>query len=125
MTAKEIHQALASGGMRLFHVQISISGRFEEIIFIHNDRTVAAWRGGVSNIISSSIRVNDSEEMDDEVFNDFLTHMRRLGYIQAMDVCSDCFEGKVFVTEAKLVHDPDHEEQVDGFGHWGWESKLI
>jgi len=39
------------------------------------------------------------------------------------DVASDVYEGRVAVYSAGIEDDPSHEEQEDGFDHYGWESK--
>ena len=46
------------------------------------------------------------------------------GYIEVNDIVSDIFEGRIAISSAGIVDDPAHEEQADGFGHYGWESKT-
>ncbi|MAG26094.1 hypothetical protein CMI47_10990 [Candidatus Pacearchaeota archaeon] len=123
MTAKEFHQILASGGIRLFHLRLTIGGRYEEMLFIHHDRTTSAWRTDVRQFLDKRAEPGMDEDASDLIFNEFLVHLRELGYVEAMDVCSDCFEGRIHTLGSCICHDPDHEDQKDGFGHWGWESK--
>ena len=49
--------------------------------------------------------------------------LKNAGYFHADDIVSDAYEGRVAVYSAGIEDDPVHEEQADGFGHYGWESK--
>ncbi len=51
-------------------------------------------------------------------------HLSDAGCIDVDDVASDVFEGQVAVYPAGIENDLSHEEQEDGFGDYGWESKT-
>jgi hypothetical protein len=60
---------------------------------------------------------------DDGVFNALHEALRSLGYIEVEDALADVFEGRITCEAARLVDDPEHEDQPDGFGHHGWASR--
>jgi hypothetical protein len=57
------------------------------------------------------------------VVNDLYNHLRSLGYSEVDDVVADVYEGRITNDSARLVDEPAHEEQPDGFGHYGWENR--
>ena len=66
---------------------------------------------------------DDDGRADDSVFNALGNHLRELGYSEIHDMVADVFEGRVSNHAAKLEPNPAHEEQADGFGHYGWENR--
>ncbi|MCK9458298.1 MAG: hypothetical protein M0R80_01490 [Proteobacteria bacterium] len=123
MNAKEIHKLLSDQGVRIFSVRIQSSYGLETEYWIHPSQTVQEWRLDVAAFFESKFI------SEDDLLNEFHTYMRGLGYIEMMDVVADTFEGEVRIVHegehltAKMVPDPDHREDVTGFGHHGWESK--
>jgi len=41
------------------------------------------------------------------------------GYVEVSDIVADVYEGRTAVYSAGVVDSPAHEEQADGFGHYG------
>lgn len=121
--AREIHQCLARAGLRTFC--ISIKTGQPTWYWIHDHKTVAEWREDLREFIAAST-TDDSDaaggRANDTVFNRLASWLHDRGYAELEDVVADVFEGRVTNERARLIHDPAHEEQPDGFGHYGWEN---
>jgi hypothetical protein len=118
---KEIFEKLKTLNIRIFALRLG-GHRRETMLYIHPDKSTAQWRKDLGDFRDHSER-ETSDWADDRVWNDLTSYLTGLGYCQVEDVAADVFEGRIAATVAKLVDDPDHEEQEDGFGHFGWESK--
>lgn len=125
---KEICFLLASHNIRIFSININ-DGCFKNniMLWIHPNKTKDEFRKDVSAFYKSEIRSSDNLELSssDLIENDFYDHLRNLGYAEVVDVVADCFEGRITKEKSRIVDYPYHEEQVDGFGHYGWESNLV
>jgi len=135
MTPKEIHKTLADQGIRIFMVRLrggstTVIGR-DEMYFIHPDKTVEQWRedlrGCLAIVYTDEIDDEDEDRTggwaSDKPHNHIYKYMHELGYVELADVVADVYEGRLTNEKSRIVDDPDHEEQADGFGHFGWESK--
>lgn len=123
MDAREIHDKLASDNIRIFAVRLMVNGKPEVQHWIHSNKTVSQWRDDMRYFVASSRRNCEEGWACSEVWNALYTHLHSLGYQEIDDVVADVYEGRITNNSAMLVDDPDHEEQKDGFGHYGWESK--
>ena len=125
MTDKELFQKLASQNIRIFMLKLG-HGLKDQHYFIHGSKTTAEWRNDIRAIRDQIelVPVTDEEGYaTDGIFNGIFNHLHTLGYSELMDVVSDVFEGRVAVLKVKLVADPVHDIQTDGFGHFGWENR--
>ena len=52
-----------------------------------------------------------------------MEYLDNLGYVEVLDAVADVFEGRIMNECSRIVDDPDHEDQEDGFGHFGWEGE--
>jgi hypothetical protein len=124
MKAKELHAHLASQGIRLF--ALNVGRPIDTMLFIHPHKTTAEWRQDVRRFIDeighTKSRTGDAS---DNAFNAMMQKLSDAGYIEAEDMVSDVYEGCTAVYSAGIVDNPAHEDQADGFGHYGWESKDI
>lgn len=92
--------------------------------FIHTNKTVKEWRSDVKGFISKSQITDDKDGgAGDDVFNLLMKNLNDVGYVEVGDIVADVYEGRTAVYSAGVVDSPAHEEQVDGFGHYGWGSK--
>ena len=129
MTDQEVHALLAGFGIRVF--ALSLDSRYshgEYKLFIHPHKTTAEWREDVRTFLKGvgagwggTSDVTDAA--DDNIFHAFYGYLRNLGYHEMEDVVSDVYEGRLTCEMSRIVDDPDHEEQTDGFGHFGWENR--
>ncbi|MBJ6751063.1 hypothetical protein [Geomonas anaerohicana] len=120
MKAKEMHRVLAQQGIRLFALTLGA----DRMTYIHENKTVKEWREDISRFISEINHHRDeSGHAEDEVFNRVMSKLDEAGYIEVADLVADVYEGRIAVYTAGVVDDPAHDEQADGFGHYGWESK--
>jgi hypothetical protein len=125
--AAELHDRLAKSDIRVFILTISTADGHETTAYIHGSKTTAGWRDDVRRFLDSE---QNSPELSDEPSawetmpsSRLDTYLRSLGYCEIEDVASDVYEGREAVQKARIVDDPEHEEQETGFGHYGWESK--
>lgn len=127
MTDYEVQQMIAGIGARIFAVRIASTDYGREYQYwIHPQKTSAEWREDVSGIIKNLYAIDhDDGGAADDVYNTFHNEMQKLGYHEICDVVSDVFECRVSVEAARIVPDPDHEEDTTGFGHFGWESRSF
>src|SRR5262245_51245648 len=117
MHPKALYEKLAGVGVRIFNLRIDRQLR----LYIHHDKTTAQWREDVRAFRDKVVTTGDYAH--DRVVSELSGHLQKLGYSEVVDVVADVFEGRVSSTEAKIVDDPDHFDQEDGFGHYGWESQ--
>jgi len=120
LSGRDIHDKLASDNIRIFALQINCSSKRETKHWIHHNKTVAQWRDDVRQFVLSSFRTDDEGWACSEVWNGLFSHLHKLGYHEIDDVVSDVYEGRITNNASRLVDDPDHENQKDGFGHYGW-----
>jgi hypothetical protein len=131
MDIKTTHEMLAQMGVRIFSIRLSGNGTtdptYGQYFWIHSDKTVDEWRNDLRGFYrpqnADAVFCNSNGFSEDDVFNELFSHLHNLGYIEIEDIVADSFEGRVTNEKARLVDAPDHEEQKDGFGHFGWESK--
>jgi hypothetical protein len=124
LRAKQIHRELANHGMRIFCVDLANHGNPRKWLWVHDQKTVHEWRQDIRFAIEHSEMQDEDGRASDSVFNALGNHLRELGYAEVADVVADVFEGRITNNSAKLTHNPAHEDQADGFGHYGWESKT-
>jgi len=124
MKAKELHEHFASQGIRLF--ALSLGTMADKMTYIHPHKMTEEWRQDVKRFIAeighSKSRTGDA---CDNAFNALLKKLSDAGYIEVNDVVSDVYEGRIAVYSSGIKDAPVHEDQTDGFGHYGWESKEI
>lgn len=123
MSARETYNKLASDNIRIFAVRLNNDSKRELTHWIHHNKTVSQWRDDMRQFVLSSSRSDDEGWACSEVWNGLFSHLQKLGYHEVNDVVADVYEGRITNNAARLVDDPDHEEQSDGFGHYGWGSK--
>ena len=131
--SQALHDLLASQGIHIFKIVIGNHlGRNEENFWIHASKTTAEWRSDLRSFLEKSyhdatVFDEDGENIggwaESRCGNALFKHLHDLGYVELDDVISDIFEGRITNEMARLVGDPNHPEQADGFGHYGWESK--
>ena len=122
MTALEIHEKLAQQGIRLFALSLGSDNMF----FAHGEKTVNDWRTDVRKFIAEIGQLSDPNgDAESKVLNQLLVKLHDAGYVEVNDIVSDIYEGRIAIYSAGIVDDPIHEEQADGFGHYGWESKTV
>jgi len=121
MEEKELHERLAGQGIRIFTLKIGSLN----MTYIHSRKTTDEWRADVREYIDE-INKRDYLEgcSDDAIYNELLRKMADAGYMEVADVASDVYEGRVVVQSARIEDSPIHSDQLDGFGHHGWESKT-
>ena len=147
--AKQLQATMARGGVRVFKFSVRkcfndthwvTHGDTKEMCFVpgssyilvHGDKTTEGWRKDVRGFLESELNSLRGKGAPNEIEghgdNELLpyrlySHLLSLGYCDISDVVSDCYEGAVAYVDARIVDSPAHEEQQDGFGHFGWESK--
>jgi hypothetical protein len=124
--AREIHRLLAGQGVRIFLAKLTRGGLREERFWIHRNRTTAEWRTDLQGFIDRSRHVDrEAGWATDGVENGLGSWLADRGYVELMDVVDDVFEGRITCDEARIVPDPEHEEDVTGFGHFGWGARAM
>lgn len=121
--AGQLYRALAAQGIRIFN--LSLGPHERKWHWMHDQKSVEAWRADVREFLASDEATGDDAEgghAGSGVINSLAHHLRSLGYVEVDDVVADVFEGRITDERARLTHDPLHEEQPDGFGHYGWEN---
>ncbi len=120
MSNKELYQFLSKNGIRVFALSL---GK-DHSLYIHPNKTVNEWR---SDIEKFKIEINNLKDedgfADDEIFNSLTLKLLDAGYCDVNDMVADVYEGRIAKYSSGIVDDPAHEEQANGFGHYGWESK--
>lgn len=92
--------------------------------FIHPNKTTDEWRTDIRRFKTEiKQQKDDGGYSDDNVYNELTRMLIDSGYHDVDDIASDVYEGRIAIYSAGLEDDPSHEEQSDGFGHYGWESK--
>jgi hypothetical protein len=120
MTEKDLYEILANQKIRLFNLSLDN----HTMTLIHTNKTVEEWRSDLRGFISKSQITHDKDGCaNDDVFNSLIEKLRDAGYVEVNDIVADVYEGRTAVYSAGVVDDPAHEEQSDGFGHYGWGSK--
>lgn len=121
MKDKEIHGVLAQQGVRLFALSLGT----DRMTYIHANKTVKEWREDIRRFISEiNHRRSRAGRAEDDVFNELTSRLYEAGYVEVNDVVADVYEGRIASYSAGIEDDPAHDEQADGFGHYGWESKA-
>ncbi len=121
MNSKHFYKILADQGIRVFVFSLGI----EKISFIHPNKTVLEWRSDVRKFISYLNNVQSKNgHADDIIYNTVMSKFINAGYFEVNDIASDVFEGRIAKYTAGIEDDPEHGDQLDGFGHYGWESKT-
>lgn len=121
MKDKEIHGVLAQQGVRIFALSLGTV----RMTYIHANKTVKEWREDIRRIVSEiNHRRSRSGRAEDDVFNGLTSKLYEAGYVEVNDVVADVYEGRIASYSAGIEDDPAHDEQADGFGHYGWESKA-
>lgn len=122
MTALELHDKLALQGIRLFALSLGSDNMY----FAHGEKTVNDWRSDVRQFIAEIGQLTDANgDAESKVIHQMYVKLHDAGYVEVNDIVSDVFEGRIAVFSAGIVDDPIHNEQTDGFGHYGWESKTV
>jgi len=120
MNGKDIYELLAKQNIRLFNLSLDN----DTMTFIHTNKTVEEWRSDVKRFTSKPQITDDKDGgADDDVFNLLMEKLTDAGYVEVSDIVADVYEGRTAVYSARVVDSPAHEEQTDGFGHYGWGSK--
>ena len=116
----ELHKFFASKNIRIFNITID----HDTITLIHPNKTIENWRKDFKEMIKEI--KNDQEGFAaDNLQNEIVDRMREeLGYIRIEDLVDDVFEGRTATYKAAIIDDPEHEEQEDGFGHYGWVNQT-
>ncbi len=127
MFERVAHQKLADVGVRIFMIRMSgHSYPRDEKLWLHPNKTTPQWRADLTDFLERSERTTDPEDSsEDAIFNALYKHLQDLGYIEVEDVVSDVYEGRITHEHARIVPDPDHEEDVTGFGHFGWDARAL
>jgi hypothetical protein len=119
---KELYELLAQQGIRLFALSLGT----DHLTLIHHNKSVKEWRADIRRYVSEIKHLRSKTgRANDEVFNEMVHKLRKEGYFDVTDVVADVYEGRVAVYSAGIEDYPSHEEQADGFGHYGWESKNV
>ena len=127
MKEKEVYELMAAQGIRIFMMRLGGGGYpYEDKMWIHPNKTATEWRADVRAFLQTSYRDTTPENWaSDAVYNDLYGHLQNLGYHEIEDMVADVYEGRVTSERARIVDNPDHEEQSDGFGHFGWEARAL
>ena len=120
--ARAMHELLARQGVRIFALS-SDPNDAAVTHWIHDAKTVEQWREDVRGFLAAAPVTDADGWASDKVFNALSAHLDSLGYLEVDDVVADVFEGRITNESARFVDAPAHEDQPDGFGHYGWESK--
>lgn len=119
--SEDVCKKMAGIGVRIFAVRL---GRECEY-WVHPNKTTPQWRKDVREFLKTQNKGTSEEGYaHDDVSNRLNSFLTKKGYHEVADVVCDVYEGRISIDSAKIVDDPDHEEQADGFGHFGWESKA-
>ena len=120
MKEKELYELLAVQGFRIFVLKLGS----DRTIYIHPQKSTKEWRSDLERFKSEvNIQKDNEGYSSDDVYNELAGKLSDAGYIDVDDVASDVYEGRVAVYSAGIEDDPLHEEQENGFGHYGWEGK--
>jgi hypothetical protein len=135
MNAKQVHDKIISTGVRIFKISIHEPYSRDPVFWVHWNKTTAEWRKDIKAFLDSDKNLSTNSlskdedgcviggHADDKVCCNLNVYLTSLGYFELDDVISDVFECRITNELARLIDDPIHEEQKDGFGHYGWESK--
>jgi len=120
--AKEIYTKLIESGIRIFAIRLAGISNNDYMLFIHPDKTRDQFRDEI-RIFKRDTFDTSGHHSNDNMFNGLMEHLRKLGYVEVLDVVADVFEGRITNECSRILDDPSHEKQKDGFGHFGWENK--
>lgn len=126
MKAQELYALLAKQGISIFMIRIDDFSVFSRdyVPWIHFNKSRDEFRADIKAFQDKGFEEATGDfSASNNINNSFYSYLKGLGYLEVSDVAVDVFEGKITNEKARLVDDPDHEEQLDGFGHFGWESK--
>lgn len=120
MNAKSMYDKLAAAGIRIFAIKLCGGTPHNDyMLFVHADKTPGAFRDDI-RFFKKKIFQSKEEDNSDRAFNKLMKYLHNLGYAEVLDVVSDVFEGRIASECSRIVDDPNHENQEDGFGHFGW-----
>jgi hypothetical protein len=122
MHAKEFYDLLAKQGIRMFSLKLE---QKEEMVFLHPKKTVLEWRADLRKILNE-VQCNDKTGYaDSNIVGDLLFKLSAEGYLDVRDLVADVFEGRIAITGVRIDDWPVHEDQPDGFGHYGFGQSEI
>lgn len=117
MQTKEFYDLLAKQGIRMFSIKLE---REEEQIFIHPHKTVTEWRTDLRRILGELHIIDEkSGDANSKMQMKLLEKLNESGYIDVRDLVADVFEGRIAITGVRIDDWPVHDDQQDGFGHYG------
>jgi hypothetical protein len=125
LAEKQLHDHLASQGIRIFELDIDLYSNelltpSHHMIYIHPNKTTPEWHADIRRIAEE---IEQAGLSGNEASNALFAKLREAGYLEATDVVSDVYECRVDADLPGIIDSPIHSEQADGFGHYGWESK--
>ncbi len=122
MNSHEVFKQIAATGARIFCIRLSTDHGREDHFWVHPNKTMPEWRADLRELLGKKF---DDEKgwANNGVLNAMYLRLSNMGYHEIVDVVADVYEGRISNDSACLVDDPDHENQADGFGHFGWENK--
>lgn len=122
MNHEEFYAVLAKQGIRMFALSLGVED--DPLYLIHPQKTVQEWREDVRRFISEIGQNEDSVgDADFEVFDELSNKLHEAGYLAVDDMVADVYEGRIAKYKAGIEDDPSDEEQISGFGQYGFESK--
>jgi hypothetical protein len=113
MDFTEFHEGLVSQGIGIFNISLEGDTR----TLIHPKKTVMQWRQDVRSMIQKSRVVDQNGNADN--FDLVNALIGDFGYFEVEFLADDVYEGRRAIYESGIVDDPAHEDQNDGFGHYG------
>ena len=116
---KVVVDRLFKARLRIFKISLDSLGT-KEYFFIHSNKPVREWRDDIKQFKDKGV-FNIGGHAECEIENNLIRYLEDLGYVEMSDAINDVFEGRIATEQSRLVDDPDHEEQKDGFGHYGSE----
>ncbi|PHS19059.1 MAG: hypothetical protein COA78_01460 [Blastopirellula sp.] len=119
MNFEQLHQQLAGQGIGIFNVEIDGYVR----TLIHHDKTVEQWRKDVRQLLKKSKEKDSSGKAG--TFNLPSSLIKEFGYHNVTSIVDDVYEGRLAIYETEIVDDPVHENQKDGFGHYGFVNSHL
>jgi hypothetical protein len=125
LAEKQLHDHLASQGIRMFVLSIDLyPAEFltpsHHMIYIHPNKTTPEWRVDIRRIAGE---IEQAGFSGNKASNALFAKLQEAGYLEATAVVSDVYECRVDAELPGIIDSPIHSEQADGFGHYGWESK--
>lgn len=116
MNFEEFHSILADQGIGIFNIDIDCNTR----TLIHPAKTVDEWRIDLRSILNKSKVVDPKGNASNfDIVNEMISEF---GYFEAQFLADDVYEGRRAIYKAGIIDDPHHENQEDGFGHYGFSN---